>query len=1538
MQLKEVQKIGLKVSLLVGLLYANFNLSASERESRVISATAGFIATTVCEGEETVFTNTSSTSAGSLVTYQWDFKDGQSSVLAEPKHVFAHSGTFNVTLTVQDSDGNFDVFSANVVVHPKPDLDFEITSANQCESTAIQFTNTSSIPAPGTITGYTWDFGDGNSASTADASHTYAAPGVYPVKLTATTASMCQQTLERSVTIHPEAVVDFAFEHVCEGNETVFINNTQIASGNVSYAWVFDDGNTSTEISPKHTYTTHGDYNVQLTATSDKGCPKSIQKSVSVYPGISPGFTTSHICLGETADFINTSTVDAGTLTYAWDFGDGSPSSTQENPSHDYANPGTYLVALTVTSNTDCEETYEKYVNVYPVPSANFSFSETCDGSAVQFNNLSVLSSGSMTYQWDFGDGNTSTDIHPSHTYALANTYQVELTVTSGFSCESILKKAVTIAPISQGGTIAAVPALCEDNSAPQTLTLSGHKGSIVRWESSTTNAEPWSSIANETTTLAYADLDVTTYYRAVVKSGACDEAYSSIAKVQIDEQSVGGAIAGTAEACINSNNGELELAGHHGSIVEWQYSTVSASTGFSSLANTSNKQSYNDIAQTTYYRAVVKNGVCNQAYSTVATISTTPETQPGLLSGAATVCKSNNSGAVSITGHVGHVLNWESSPNGLEPWTVINNQTTTLDYENLPATTFYRAVVKSGVCPQKTGNQIKIEVNENTVAGTITGVKDLCEDKADGTLELIDFTGHVIKWQSGSDIDGWNDIVNTTHTLSFTGLTASTGYRAFVQNGVCDLKTTPVFAVSIHPLPEVSFENTEVCHGLKTEFTNTSSVSSGTLEQAFWNFGDGAASVDHSPSFTFPNPGDYAVELLMTSAKGCKRSKVQSVTVNPNPSAAFTFENNCRGTETNFTNVSTLSTGSIAAYEWDFGDGASASTADPGHLYAARGKYNTSLKITSDKNCTAESIKKVTIYALPTAAFEAKDHCEGETLHFDNNSNIEDGGIFYTWNFGDGLQSTDSNPKHQYASEGEYNVSLRAESTIGRCVAEAMKTIKVHNKPHAKFTAENVCLGKDVNFKDNSDGGGDVLSYAWDFGDGNSATAASPDHRYGTAESYEVALQVSSNLGCQDTYISHVMVNPMPGPNFTVANVCDQQEAVFANLTTVSSGGISYAWDFGDGHSSGQINPKHTYATTGSYPVSLKATTSSGCEQSYAADVTIHSKPQVDFEAEAVCDGTPSSFIDKTSISPPQRLAYAWDFGDGSSSTLATPAKQYLNADEYEVRLLVTSEHGCSDTVMKKVKVFEQPMASFTVANACFGQSIRLQNKSFTNVSAMTYWWDFGDGNTSVSANPDHAYDLPKDYYIQLVVSSPGGCRDSLVRKATVYTLPEAYAGEDTTVSLGYTVQLSAKGGSTYQWTPHESLDNPNVYNPIAKPMENTTYRVTVTNEYGCIDEDEVIVQVKDDYKIVPTNVLTPDGNGQNDAWTIDNIETFGSANVVVFDRWGKTVYEKQGYENDWYGTTGGSILPDGTYYYIITFDGADQAYKGAITIIRNR
>lgn len=282
-------------------------------------------------------------------------------------------------------------------------------------------------------TTYSWNFGDGGTSTQLSPSHTYSTFGTYNVCLIST--NTCgSDTFCMPITIScPTPASNFTF--IRNGFSVAFTDGTG-GSPN-SWSWNFGDGGTSTLQNPNHTYANAGTYNVCLISTnpcgSDTFCQSLIVCNV---PVANFGFTTS----GLSATFNNTST--NGT-TYFWNFGDG-VNSTQQNPTHGYAAAGTYNACL-ITSNACYSDTFCTQVTICPLPVVNFNFTSA----QFAYNFTDITPGGNTAWSWSFGDGGTSTQQNPSHTYTANGTYQVCLTVTNSCgqdsSCQSLTVNVVSV-------------------------------------------------------------------------------------------------------------------------------------------------------------------------------------------------------------------------------------------------------------------------------------------------------------------------------------------------------------------------------------------------------------------------------------------------------------------------------------------------------------------------------------------------------------------------------------------------------------------------------------------------------------------------------------------------------------------------------------------------------------------------------------------------------------------------------------------------------------------------------------------------------------------------------------------------------------------------------------------------------------------------------------------------------------------------------------------------------------------------------------
>ncbi|MEM9337489.1 MAG: PKD domain-containing protein [Bacteroidota bacterium] len=1500
-----------------------------------LTPTAGFtIGGSSCVDGTVTFTNTSVASADPIVVNIWEFGDGGSSTASNPSHTYKVASTYTVTLTVQDQSGDINQFTQTLTIHPVPQVSFGLstTTADQCVSTTQSFINASSIAS--NDLDYRWDFGDGSSVSTtADPSHDYTRTGTFTVTLTATSrATGCEASSSQQLTIHPDPVAAFSFENQCDGTPAVFTNNSSVSSGNLSASWTFGDGGISALENPSHLYTSDNSYNVRLTTTTEKGCTDTETQSITIFEQPQAAFTAPDVCLGTGVTFTNSS---SKATAYAWDFDDGNVSSAA-NPTHTYEFPGIYEVSLVASNGDGCRDEVRQFIEVSPVPVAAFSASDVCLGTSMNFQNTSTITSGTLSYDWDFGDGSGgSTAAAPSHLYSAAGTYTVELTVRSLNRCVNVTTRSVEVFEPSVGGTVQGATTLCEDDAASYQLTLTGHTGDIVRWESSTTGVDQWTTIETNAATLDYSSLPVTTFFRAIVKNGSCDEALSTLARVGIDELPQGGVLLGATSVCEGANSGRLDLNGGSGTIREWISSTVGSDGPWVSVSRTESFLTYTNLTTTTHYRVVRSNGVCPNDTSTAVTIRVEPETNAGVLSSNATVCSGNNSGTMTLRGFTGDIIRWEAAFNANGPWSSIDVQANTLDYTNLTATTYYRVQVQNGGCAAAVSNQVVITVDPPTLTGTLTGTSSVCQRDGTGDLTLQNFRGDILKWQESANGVSWSDIVNTTASLSLTSLTDTTFYRVEVQSGVCAAAFTPAFRVAVNADPQAGFTNDEVCVGNATTFTNTTTIQGGQGLSYTWDFSDGSGSSLENPTHFFATAGNYRVKLTATSSTGCVDSVTRFVVVNENPVVAFSQNNVCLGQTMQFINLSTPGAASVQQYDWDFGDGNTSTDQNPSHLYAAEGTYDVTLEMTTLAGCTRSLTQEVSVGELPEVAFAFDNVCDGQDVRFTNQTTLTAGNLSYTWNFGDGDTSTDLNPVHRYDQEGTFQVNLQAQTENG-CTTNLTQSLTVYNQPVATFTASDECLDSLVRFTNATTG--TALTFDWDFGDGTTSTDENPVHQYDAPSLYTASLTVTGNEGCSNRFTSRVRIHPLPVVNFATQDVCDTVTAPFSNFSSIASGSMTYEWDFGDGATSNETEPAHRYAIAATYPVRLTATSDAGCVTYLDKSITVSPRPQADFTFMEVCDGLPTSFQNASTISSGTIGSFLWEFGDQTSALVENPNKQYLNDGKYDVSLEVTSGFGCTDKVSKEVQVFEEPIADFDVANTCIGFNINPQNTSSIGPGSLLYAWDFGDGTSSELANPSHEYAAPGIYTLTLTATTPNGCRDVIQKDVRIYDLPVITVSKDTTVSQGFPIMLTASGGADYVWSPVDGLDNSNVANPIATPQTTTTYAVLATDAFGCQNTGNVTVTVDEDFRLVATNVFTPDGNGRNDFWVIENVETFGSVNVRVYDRFGQLVFQDEAYQNDWAGTAGNDILPDGTYYYLITFSDSPTQYSGAITLIRNR
>lgn len=345
-------------------------------------------------------------SFGGVVSYEWDFDDGNTSVLVSPTHVFSDTGTYTVTLTVTDGDGLTDTWTEDYIVRP-PVADFVLVPAIGCAIPhTVFFTDQSTLPDT-----WFWDFGDGNTSTLQNPVHNYTTQGEFVVTLTVTdTIFGCSDTHTDTVRVSiPTAVVDGGFGYFGCGPLLVDFEESSVpgAIGTlVSWEWDFGDGTTSDEMEPSHLYSDPGVYTVSLTVTNSLGCTSTDVNPFFVQvigPDVNFGADVFFSeCPPLTVNFTDSTFFGAPIISWGWDFGDGGTSPLQ-NPTYTYTDYGSYDVSLTIIDIDGCSRTltFEDYIQVLDTIPPVFdvcpgdqvsALSATCDFELLDYTGLAAVS------------------------------------------------------------------------------------------------------------------------------------------------------------------------------------------------------------------------------------------------------------------------------------------------------------------------------------------------------------------------------------------------------------------------------------------------------------------------------------------------------------------------------------------------------------------------------------------------------------------------------------------------------------------------------------------------------------------------------------------------------------------------------------------------------------------------------------------------------------------------------------------------------------------------------------------------------------------------------------------------------------------------------------------------------------------------------------------------------------------------------------------------------------------------------------------
>jgi len=1089
----------------------------------------------------------------------------------------------------------------------------------------------------------------------------------------------------------------------------------------------------------------------------------------------------------------------------------------------------------------------------------------------------------------------------------------------------------------SSGGILSSNTVVCA-NSNNGVLTVNSYSGTIQRWEYALTPTGPWTPIIFTSNSYNYSNVIQSTYFRVVVQLIGYPVANSNTILVSCDQPAVSGIISTNTFQCINSPVSST-LTGSTGSVISWESSTNNWITTNTITTSNTLIATLASLTSTAQLRVRVQNGVCPFVFSNTVTVFPAASSNGGTISGTQSVCATSNASTLTLNNFTGTVQQWESATSGGGPFNTIASSanTNTISYFNLTQTTWYRAQVKNGTCPAATSPNFSVQVDVPTVGGSIVGTQAVCASYNSGTLQVLANYGFVNQWEySNNNGITWSAVSNTLLTQNFSNITSTRIYRAVIQNGICPSALSNQFTVYVNPVPTVSLNVMNTCMLAPAQFTNYT----GGTNSYVWDFGDAGSSNIYNPNHSYLIAGTYAVKLSATSSQGCTDSLKKIIVIYPNPVSSFaSADTACFGNVLSFSNSSTINSGNISSFKFNFNDGSPIVTTSPvSHFFMSDGTYSVYLIATSNFGCKDSTVKRISIYPKPNTNFVAGNVCKGSAVLFNNLSFISNGGLNNKWDFGNGSLSTLTNPNYIYPTAGIFTVSLITRSNHN-CSDTSYKTVSVNEKPNLLFTANNACLGAPILFGGTFAPASINVSVTLNFGDGTFSNNANISHNYLTSGTFATNLIAITDSGCVSSTSKNITVYLKPSANFNFNNVCNADSIKFNNTSSIAGGSMHYTWSFGASNTSTQNSPGYFYPLPGNYTVNLIATSNFDCSDTITKPITIFDAPKADFSFSNACNGSPVTFTNTSTVNSGVISTTFWDFGDNSSANLLNPTRDYLNNGSYQVTLICKSTNGCSDTVKKSVHVYEGPLAKFDATSQCLNSAVSFTNLSLLGSGTYSSSWRFGDGIYSEQNSPSHIYIKPGQNLVWLKTTSSNLCVDSVSRYVETFAGPKIYAGTDTTLEKGLGVTLNASGAVHFNWSPTQYLNNPTLKNPFSNPDRTVTYVVEGIDENGCKGFDTINVNINDNFLVTPFNILTPDANGLNDTWVVKNIQAYKENKVIIFDQWNQEVFKQENYDNKWEGKNkAGEILPDATYYYILTFTKSNKKYCGYITLIRNK
>ena len=1242
-------------------------------------------------------------------TYLWNFGDGTTSIEKDPPgKLYSIAGKYKITLDITNTCG-VDRDSANPEVFDFPSIT-AIADSTICTFDSLELILNASLNST-----YTVNWGDGNTSTSANDTmyHAYQLAGTQEIVIAAKGPGGCTSYDTLQVVVKPGAFAKFGVDKSFDCAPAIFTISDS-SKNSTDYWWYINDSlvNTTNSFSSVNILSDSTIRTIKL-KTKNAGYCGADSFQLDIFTPLDPissySLTDTWSCGPFDLQIANNS---GNANTYAWSFGDNNTSSDfvpSITLSASKSQDTTYLSQLIAYNWAGCADTSQLYIGVYPHPTVKFTANhlDGCGPLANTFiNNSTPGDTGSihiMNFTWNFGDGSSSTNVNPSHSFAPAQTrdtlYNVKLIGSSEHGCKDTTEIQVKVYPKPIAQFTTDKNAGCGPLQIEITnLSRPQDTGSIdimsFDWNFNSGTSQ---SVNPSATFTASQSADTLHDIMLVASSehGCKDTTSQSITvypnpKAQFTFTNNEGCTPFTPEITNNSipnDTGSIQIMSFNWELGNGQFST--ATNPSSTYFNTTNT----DSIYTIQLEAISEHG-CKDQTSLNITVHPKPLSNFN-------VGNNNACGPVEID-FTSTSVNVDSIVWGIDQvWTPGGNVMNHTFYPSLLFDTIYQVSI--------TGKSIYGCVSDTVtkpvrIIGSPKAQFFLSKDTSCNEVPTLFYNTSLAAYKYD-----WNFGDGSTSQL----INPSKTFKADNANGLAKTYSIELVATNIFgctdtangfftatPLPEaiITLDNQEGCGELEIKFTNNSKF--GNTQK--WSFGEGSTSTEANPSFTFTNNTPSAKKYLITlesfAQAGCNAIDTATITVHPKP---FVMVQSNRTNVCDSGGFDFIASGpNVSELDWDFGDGQkvtnTAVNGAPTRHYFKRSTYGdtsyTVLAIAkSSKGCSDSTTLTVQLNPIVFADFDQTpdEDCVPAVATFTNKSR---NATNYVWEFGDGAGSGDTNPQHVYEKAGLYSVKLTAFDKNGcKSVRYGKNNFHARETPIAEFVMSPGQL-KLPNAKatfSNLTVTSQPATYEWDFGDGATSTNVNPIHTYTDTGIYKVKLLAKNNV-CQDVIIKQIIVDPsLPIADF------DPDGAVGCAPLTVkfnekSQYATKFTWHFGDGQSSNEANPTHVYENDGFYTVTLIVEGPGGVGRIIKTNIIeVKVTPRCYFHATPDSAFLPNARFDMKNNSI-NATSYAWELNNSSTdllvatSTAKEPSFIINEKGRYDVTLMATNNNNCHDTLEK--------------------------------------------------------------------------------------------------------------------------------------------------------------------------------------------------------------------------------------------------------------